>query len=162
MLEFVYGHDDEVARFVAQFAHGAVDARTFGRCKTIGVIDESGLLIAGVVYFNYKPEAQTIEMGAAAITRRWFNRSTYRRIFEYPFLEARCQMLIAHIRADNEYLLTQFARMNFDHTLVPRMYGRDADGVLCTLTDDQWLESGLTKRIYGGRLPGLEELEDAA
>ena len=38
--------------------------------------------------------------------------------------------------------------MNFNLTYVPRMYGRDEDGVLCTLTDDQWLDSAVSRRIY--------------
>ena len=147
-MDFVYGHDEEIARFVATFSHGQLAVENFGRCKTIGIIDEKGKLIAGVTYFNYDPRAQTIEFGAASVTPHWFNRATYRRIFEYPFLEAGCQMLWARIRADNEYLLGQLARINFNLTLVPRMYGRGDDGVLCTLTDDQWLDCSVAKRIY--------------
>ena len=52
MLEFVYGHDEEIARFVARSVPTGTD---FGRCKTIGVIDADGKLIAGLVYFNYDP-----------------------------------------------------------------------------------------------------------
>jgi hypothetical protein len=38
--------------------------------------------------------------------------------------------------------------MNFNLTVIPRLYGRSEDGVLCTLTDDQWLDSRLAKRMY--------------
>lgn len=148
MLEFVYGHDEEIAKFIATFAHGQLLVDEFERCKTIGVMDEEGKLVAGVVYYDFKPKAGTIEIGAASITRRWFNRATYRRIFEYPFIECGCQMVIARIRADNEYLLSQFARMNFNLIMMPRMYGRSEDGVYCTLTDDQWLDSSISKRLY--------------
>ena len=161
MIEFVYGHDEEVAKFIATFAHGQLANANFGRCKTIGVVDEEGKLIAGVVYFDYKQKAATIEIGAAAITSRWFNRATYRRIFEYPFLECGCQMVLAHIRADNAYLLSQFARMNFNLTIVPRLYGRGDDGVLCTLTDDQWLDCSIAKRIYRDANK-RREMEEAA
>ena len=65
MLNFVYNHDEEVARFVGQLAPPSGGG--FGRCKTIGVIDETGQLIAGLVYFNYDPNAAVIEFGAAAI-----------------------------------------------------------------------------------------------
>lgn len=145
MIEFIYNHDNEVAQFIKQTSS---PAGSFGRCKTIGVIDGEGRLIAGLVYFNYDPDAETMEMGARAITPHWFTRTTYRRMFEYPFVECGCQMLYARIPAENEYLLSQFARMNFNLTMVPRLYGRSEDGVLCTLTDDQWLDSGLAKRIY--------------
>jgi len=161
MLEFVYGHDEEISRFIATFAHGQLASDNFGRCKTIGIIDEEGKLVAGMVYFNYDPRAATIEFGSASTTPRWFNRATYRRIFEYPFMECGCQMLYAKIRADNEYLLSQFARMNFNLTIVPRMYGRSDDGVLCTLTDDQWLDCNIAKRIYRD-VNRRKEMEEAA
>lgn len=146
MIEFVYNHDNEVTRFIQQEPSPAGDS--YGRCKTIGVIDGDGRLIAGLVYYNYDPSAETMEMGARAVTPRWFTRATYRRMFEYPFVECGCQMLYARIPVENEYLLSQFARMNFNLTMVPRMYGRSEDGVLCTLTDDQWLDSAIAKRIY--------------
>ena len=146
MLNFVYDHDEEIARFIGQLAPPAGGG--FGRHKTIGVIDMEGRLIAGLVYFNYDPNAGVIEMGAAAITPRWFNRLTYRRMFEYPFITCGCQMVFTRVRAADERLLSQFARMNFNLTLIPRMYGRDEDGVICTITDDQWLDSTLAKWVY--------------
>jgi hypothetical protein len=145
MLSFVYGHDEEIAKFVATFGPTGSD---FGRCKTIGVINDEGNLIAGLVYFNYSPDAATLEFGAAAIDRRWFSRDTYRRMFAYPFVICGCQMLRGWVRADNEHLLSQLARINFNLTLVPRHYGRSEDGVLCTLTDDQWLDCKLSRRVY--------------
>ena len=148
MLEFVYGHDEEISRFIETFGRGQIAASSFGRCKTIGMIDSEGRLVAGVVYYNYDPRAEVIEFGVASITSRWLNRTTYRRIFEYPFIECGCQMLLARVRADNEQLLSVMARANFNLTLVPRMYGRNEDGVLGTLTDDQWLDSSVARRLY--------------
>lgn len=144
-MNFVYGHDEEIAKFVAQFDPRG--RRAFVNCKAIGVVDDDKL-IAGIVYFNFDEEAGVIEFGLAAIDRRWFNRTTFRRMFEYPFIECGCQMLYTRVRADNEYLLSQMARLNFSLTLIPRMYGRDADGVIGTLTDDQWLDSNLAQRVY--------------
>ena len=144
MLELVYGYDEEITRFIASFG---VTNRDYGRCKTIGVV-EDGQLIAGLVYFNYDPDAAVIELGTASSSPRWLNRVTYRRMFEYPFIECGCQMLIVRVRADNAALLSVLARMNFNLTYVPRMYGRDADGVLGTLTDDQWLDSNVARRLY--------------
>jgi hypothetical protein len=148
MMEFVYGQDEQVTQFIATFAHGQLAAADFEHCKTIGVTDGEGNLIAGVVYFNFKPWCGTIEIGAASTTSKWFTRATYKRIFEYPFIECGCQMVRAYIRADNERLLSQFARMNFDLIMLPRHYGQADDGVLCTLTDDQWLDCRIARRLY--------------
>lgn len=160
MIDFVYGHEKEVTQFIATFAHGQLANTSFENCKTIGVIDGDGKLIAGVVYFNYKPKASTIEFGAASITSKWFNRATYRRIFQYPFIECGCQMLVAYVRADNEWLLSQLARINFDFTMLPRYFGRADDGVYCTLTDDQWLDCRVSKRVYRD-VNKLREMEAA-
>ena len=146
MIEFVYDHDEEISQFIGRLSPPAGGG--FGRHKTIGVIDGEGRLIAGLIYFNYDPNSEVIEMGAAAITPHWFTRATYRRMFEYPFVECGCQIVYTRVRADNEYHLSQLARMNFNLTAVPRMFGRSEDGVLCTITDDQWLDSALSKSIY--------------
>lgn len=146
MMEFVYGHDKEVAQFIATFTR--VGNNTYANCKTIGVIDDEGRLIAGMVYYNFDPRSEVIELGVATITPRWLTRATYRRMFEYPFLECGCQMLVARVRADDERTLSILARMNFNLMPVPRLYGRGEDGVLCTLTDDQWLDSNVAKRVY--------------
>ena len=146
MLRFMYGEDRAVADFVATFA------RSLGgdimRCKGIGIVDEEGKLIGGIVYFNYDPRAEIIEIGAAVTSRRAINRSIWKRMFEYPFIECGCQMVVARVRADDERVLAQLARLNFNLTLIPRMYGREADGVIGTLTDDQWLDSNLARRVY--------------
>lgn len=146
MLQFVYDNDEVIAQFIAQIAPPS--GGSFGRFKTIGIIDEQGKLLAGLVYFNYDPNSEVMEFGVAATSPRWFNRITYRRIFEYPFMECGCQMIFGRVRADNDHMLGQLAKLNFNLTLVPRMYGRGEDGVLCTLTDDQWLDNALSKRIY--------------
>jgi hypothetical protein len=147
MIDFVYGHDEEVAQFVIAVEGTQVAPTELGHCKTIGVIKD-GSLIAGLVYFNYDSRSQVIELGMASTDPRWLNRVTYRRMFEYPFIECGCQMVIGRVRADAERTLTFAARMNFNLMYVPRMYGRDEDGVLCTLTDDQWLDSRVAKRVY--------------
>ena len=145
-MQFLYGHDDAVTSFVAQLIGREV--RSFGRYKAIGVLDEDGRLIGGAVYSNYDPAAGVIEGSIAAIDRRFFSREAFRRILEYVFIGCGCQMLYARVRADNEHLLSQLARLNFNFTLIPRMYGRDDDGVVVTLTDDQWLDSKLARRVY--------------
>lgn len=147
MLTFIYNQDEAVLRFVSQF-HGMPNMMWIDKCKTIGIIDEEGKLITGITYFNFDPTAEIIEMGLVSISRRWANRTVYKRMFEYPFIECGCQMLYTRVRADNEYLLGMMARLNFNLTLIPRMYGRDEDGVIGTLTDDQWLDNSMSRKLY--------------
>jgi hypothetical protein len=158
MLRYVFGHDEAVAKFVAQLIpHNA--GRDFGRVKTIGVIDEDGLLIAGIVYGNWDPGAGVIEIAAAAISPRWLTRRTLQVMYRYPFDQCGCQMVVQRTPADNERLLRQLAVGGYNFYLVPRLFGRDRDAVICTLTKETWASSRFIRRRYA---TPHEEIERAA
>lgn len=153
MLHYVYGHDKAIADFVAQMIPHC--RYGFGNCKTIGVIDAAGRTIAGIVFHNWNPQFGLIEITAAALPRsRWFMRETIRRMYGYPFDIAQAQMILHWVRADNTPLLRQLAAIGCTRTLVPRMFGRDMDAMLCTLTCEQWKANRINKRI---NRPMLEE-----
>jgi len=156
MLQYLYGHDDAVAQFVAQLIphnHG----RDFGRVKTIGVLDEDGLLIAGIVYGNWQPEAGVIEIAAASISPRWLTRRTIELMYGYAFDQCGCQLVVQRTPADNERLLRQLAVGGYRFVLVPRLLGRDRDCVICTLTEEAYRASKFIRR----KAP-VEQMEIAA
>ena len=132
-LRYVYGHDEIVAQFVAQMIpHIRDHANAIGNCKTIGVIDQDGKLIAGLVYHGYDPAAQTIEITGAALPKSgWLTRETIRRMYEYPFDQIGVQMIVQRTPADNKHLLGQLTAGGYEFVFVPRMYGRERDGVHC-------------------------------
>ena len=135
MPKLLYGHDAEVAGFVSLLLFR--DDRGFGNCRAIGSIDADGKLIGGVVYHNYQPEAGTIELSSAATTPRWLNRLVLYAIFAYPF-EIGCQMALMRVSARNTRLHRQFDALGLRRHPIPRLYGRDEDGIIFTLTDDDW------------------------
>jgi RimJ/RimL family protein N-acetyltransferase len=47
-------------------------------------------------------------------------------------------MVMTRNSADNKRLHRQLARYGFTRWDVPRLFGRDEDGVFWTLTDDAW------------------------
>lgn len=145
MLQYLYGHDDAVAKFVAELVpHNA--GRGFGRCKAIGVLDGDGRLIAGIVYGNWDPQAGVIEIAAAAISPRWLTRRTIDMMYGFPFRQLECQMVVQRTPADNERLLRQLAVGGYNFYLIPRLLGRDRDCVVCTLTREAWLASKFIRR----------------
>ncbi len=138
MIDFVYGHDETVARAVAQMIPSCRE-RGFGRCKAIGVVDGDGRLIAGVVYHNWQPEAGVIEMSVAALSdTRWLTRETLRRVHDYPFRQIGAQMILGLTSTDDQRLLRQLAALGYMFVLVPRLLGRDHDGVLCLFTREAY------------------------
>lgn len=147
MLQYVYGHDDTVAAFTAALIPHVGD-RGFGpHIKTIGVADEDGRLIAGVVFHNYDPDAGIIEISGASISKRWLTRGTIARMYQYPFLYCGCQMIVQRTPAENEYLLRMLAAYDYTFIKIPRLFGRGRDGVLCTLTYEDWIDNKFNKRL---------------
>jgi hypothetical protein len=145
-LDYVYGHDGIVSAFVARLIPHC--ARGFGfNIKTVGVVD-SGDLIAGIVYHEWNPEAGTIEISAAALPGEpWLSRETLRRMFEYPFLECKCQMLVQRIPVEDERQQYMMSRFGYSLIKIPRMFGRDRDGVVATLTFEDWVENKFNRRF---------------
>jgi hypothetical protein len=158
-LRYVYDHHEIVGNFVAQLIPHV--GGTFGpAAKAIGVIDEEGKLIAGLVYTNYDPLSGTMEINGAAVNRRWLTRGTIARMYQYPFVQCGCQMVFQRTPADNEYLLGMLASYDYTFLPVPRMFGRNRDGVLCTLTIEDWANNRFNKRLKH-HLPEMALMEAA-
>lgn len=144
-MDYVYGYDEIIAKFVGELVP-STRGRGFGRCKTIGVI-ENGKLIAGLVYHNYNPEAGTIEISAAALPGTlWLSRETLKRMYQYPFLGCHCQMVINTVPADDERQLDMMARFGYALIKIPRALGRNRDAVLGLLTREDWENNKFNQR----------------
>jgi RimJ/RimL family protein N-acetyltransferase len=156
-LKYIYGQDALVADFVARskLKSGFTEWHTgFAdkNLKAIGIANEDNELIAGLVYFNYHPEAQTIEISIDALPKhRWLTPETLAVMFQYPFLDCGCQMLITKTSSRSEHVQRMLAAMNFQLIRIPRAGGRHEDGVLALLTYEDWLEAKFCKR-YGHHL----------
>jgi RimJ/RimL family protein N-acetyltransferase len=146
MLDYVYGHDQLVAEFVAALIP-AVRERGFSKAsKAIGIVDD-GKLIAGLVYHNFDIGAGVIEMSGAALPGKyWLTSETLRRIYDYPFLEIGCQMVLMRVEEKNTSLLRVLAAIGYGFILVPRLLGHDRNCVLCTLTFEDWVDNKFNKR----------------
>jgi hypothetical protein len=166
-LRYIYGQDQIVADFVArsklasgfsEWQSGFADKNL----KAIGIANDDNELIAGIVYFNYHPEAGTIEMSIDAIPKqRWLTRSTLAVMFQYPFLQCGCQMLITKTSARSLHVLRMLAAMNFALIRIPRANGRNDDGVICLLTVEDWMANKFCKR-FGHHIIGVATEQQAA
>jgi RimJ/RimL family protein N-acetyltransferase len=153
-LKYAFGQDRLVADFVArsklasgfsEWGSGFADKNL----KAIGIANDDDELIAGIVYFNYHPEAETIEMSVEALPKqRWLTPTTLAIMFQYPFLQCGCQALFTKTSARNRHVLRMLAAMNFRLILVPRAGGRNEDGVVALLTIEDWMAGKFCKR-YG-------------
>jgi hypothetical protein len=142
-LSYLYDKDALVADFVARMIPH-VRARGFGNCRAIGVVDEHNELIAGMVYHHLSPEAGVMEISIAALPgRQWVNKTTLGVVYDFPFLQCGCQMLVHVVQAADTRALRQMDAIGCKRVEVPRWFGRDTDGVFCLLTFEAWADSRL-------------------
>lgn len=92
MTRLLYQHDAEVIHWVCEhiphlrervpyFDKGGV----LGPAVGIGVLDDAGALIAGVVFHGYDPFVKAVEVSCASSTRMWAKPAVVREILRYPF-----------------------------------------------------------------------------
>lgn len=147
MLAF-WGHDEAVAAWVAQRIPDC--ARGFGNCRAMGVLDGEKL-VAGMVYHDWVPEHGVIEISGASTTQRWLTRPVLWQMFAYPFAGIACQMVVMRVSERNEQwngrgLPRLLEAYGFDRHTIPRLYGRQENGHVFTLTDDAWRANGFHKK----------------
>jgi hypothetical protein len=161
MLDYVYGHDEIVANFVSQLIPETRERGFPTASKAIGVIDDKGQLIAGLVYHNYNPEAGVIEMSGASLPGKyWLTRETLKRIYQYPFLQMGCQMVVMNV-ADGNVVLRTLKQLNYTFIRIPRLLGRDKDAIVCLLTREAWAGNKINQR-YRHHVADDATIEEAA
>lgn len=144
--------EQNLHRFAAMYVShkiGAAD-RGFGECRTLSVFEDDAF-IGAVVFHNYEPMAQVIEISAAAESKRWLSRQVLDRIFTYGFEDCGCQMVVARVSEDNKRLHRIFHAYGFVSYVIPRLRGRDEDERIFTLTDDAWKQSKFYRRDVDGQ-----------
>lgn len=131
---------EAVVPFVARICDERPD---YGECRAMGVFDRRGQMVAGVVFHNWNPRSQVIEVSAAATDPRWATRGVLQVAFGYVFGIA--QMCVARTHEDNNPVRKLWKAFGAEEIILPRMRGRTASEALLTLTDDAWARSKLSK-----------------
>ena len=133
--------NDAIGRFVA----GLIPHmhRGFADHASMGVFDESGMMIAGIIWHDWNPEHGTIEFSGAGTSKRWLTPAVLKEMFEYPFLQLGCQTVFTrnsaqNVMANGRGLQRMLKAYGFEAIRIPRLFGRHEDGVLHILHDDVW------------------------
>jgi RimJ/RimL family protein N-acetyltransferase len=59
-------------------------------------------------------------------------------IFRYPFVTVGCQLVLMRVSARNKRLTKQLDRLALRRHEIPRLYGRNEDGVIYSMADNDW------------------------
>lgn len=135
--------DRRVADWAA--AHIPDCQRGFGECQALGVV-KGGSLVAGVVYHDWCPERGTIQISAGATVPRWTTRQIIAEIFNYPL--SFCQMVWMQTDPENPARAI-WGKLGAQEYQIDRLFGRDRDGVICTLTDVAWAKTKYARISHG-------------
>lgn len=122
------------------------EAGPYVNARAIGVVDEAGELVGGVLYHGWDPAAGVIEMSAAAASRRWLTRRVLDAIFTYPFVVVGCQMVVLRVSDKNTHMHRILRAFGFSEVLIPRLRGREEGEIIFTLTDDAWRSNGFHRK----------------
>ena len=114
---------------------------------TLGIL-EGDALIAVVVYHDWDPLAGVIEFSGASVSRRWLTRPVIKQIFGFPFEGLGCQMVVTRNSAGRRqaHLHRILTAYGFRKILIPRLFGRDEDAFVFTLTDEEWRANKFNRR----------------
>lgn len=91
-MKLLYGHSAEVAAWVGwriELTRKRLERNPqmppFGAAQAIGVLDRNNQLVAGVVYHNWDPDCQSVELSFAADTSKWLTRNLICELLAYPY-----------------------------------------------------------------------------
>lgn len=154
MIETIWGGDaaplanQVIGDFVASRIWG--DDRHFENYTSLGVVSHE-TLIAGVIYNNWSPHNGTIELSAAADSARWLTRPVLYQMYEYPFEQLGCRMLVHRQSEYNERINKILKRFGYQEYRIEQMRGPEEAELIFTLTKDQWENGRFYKEENNGQ-----------
>jgi hypothetical protein len=147
-VRLIFGNDETVAAFVASRVPFCA-ARGFDQYSAIGVARDEQL-VGGFVFHDYAPEFGVIELSFGSVDPRWLTRSVLYGVFSYVFDEMGCQMACSRTPASYRSALRMVRVYGFKQVTVPRLFGRNEDGIISTLTVEDWKSNGFHKENAHG------------
>jgi RimJ/RimL family protein N-acetyltransferase len=145
LIRCVFEPKDAIKAFIEKNITRCRERGLPGRGACIGVINEKNELIGGIYYHDFDPDAGVIEMSSAATDKRWLTRRTLYTLFSYPFNQLGCQMVAARHSTKDKALARIFRAYGFKQVIIPRLFGRDDDAIISTLTVEDWRSNGFHK-----------------
>lgn len=152
-MRLLLGDDANVAAWVAEripHMHGP-----FPPAAAIGVVDEDGRPLGGVVFTSHHPAYRSIEASFASASPRWLTKGIISAILTYPFGQLDCQRVttVTPRKATSARRFLEVFGFRREG-IVRRGFGAD-DAVISGLLREEWARS----RFNVARDPALPALE---
>ncbi|MEK1908170.1 MAG: hypothetical protein AAAB13_20550 [Pseudomonas sp.] len=111
--------------------------RTFGECRAIAVM-EGEKLAAGLIYHNYDPDAQVIEISGASWVKGWLTRPVLTAMYGYPFIDCGCQAVVQRVSDDDTAQHRMLKAFGAERYRIPRLRGVNSAENIFLTTREMW------------------------
>jgi hypothetical protein len=139
-MRVLYGHDRTVAHFVASLM--PIERPAFaGFAGGLGIINQEGALVGGVVFSDWRRDFGTVELSAAAIDPRWLaTPNIVRELGVYPFGTLRCYRMWARTAEENRRARRLLKGLGFKEEAVEaHHYGMSRHAIQARVLKPEWV-----------------------
>lgn len=134
----LYGKDEEVTEWVSERIKEGGPSSIDPCVVSIGV-QSGGKLIGGVLYYDYYPDFQTMQLGIAAINPMWAKRENIVGLLAYPFIQAGVFNAWVLIGEDNEQALKTVLHIGFRHeALLKHQFGPGKHAIMLRMLKPEY------------------------
>jgi|TARA_R110002051_G_scaffold138114_2_gene210828 hypothetical protein len=138
----LYDHGKEVALWVGERIKDVL--YEFDKCNALGVLDDKGNVMCGVVYHDYRPECGTMQLSIASSNPMWARRETIIELLSYPFISLKLFKCWIVVPSDNKQSLALTKHIGFkQEALLHNQFGKDRHAHFMKMSRKDF------KRIYG-------------
>ena len=146
-MRLLEGHDATVAKFVADLAPIERPVWPEGY-RAFGVIRDDGALVGGVVFSNWKPAFNTLELSGAALSRHAFGPQTLLPLGEYAFEKLGAYRVWALTSVDNKPARAFLRHIGFtEESVQAHHYGRGKHAITLRIIPAQWQQRWGLKEV---------------
>jgi RimJ/RimL family protein N-acetyltransferase len=138
------------------------DGAFLNRCDTSMAVIDDEKLIAVIVYHNYDPKARIIEYSGAADSSKWLTPEVLFEMFEYPFEQLNCQLVVTRNSEHQTQLHRQLKSTGHIPHRIERLRGPEEADIVWTLTRETWLSNKFTKRTRKQRNGFQQQISTSA
>jgi len=128
----MYGQDKIVSEWVASIIPDvAIAGGGFKNCTAIGVYSDEVGMMAGVVYSDYYPAFETIQLSIAAVNPMWARREIITALLSYPFEQLNVFKCWVTIPLDNQASLEMTEHVGFrQEAILKHQFGKNRHAVI--------------------------------
>jgi hypothetical protein len=133
----VYGND----KYVKNWVMGKIDYLHRLDNFVTTAIHVKTRMIAGIIYHDYQPEYDVIQMSMAAVSPMWAKKKIINRLLEYPFRQLKCYKVMIIIRSDNDKAIKTMKNIGFiQEAVLAHSYGKEMHAVILRMFKPDYIK----------------------